>query len=104
MQTSHLAIGLASDGVTVTSVTDLVTGKKIKDTDKCIVVLDSFITDGGDGYDAGLFQKPIKEFNDLNLEPTVVLLTIYEIWGELFLWEKLRYLRLSLKRHDNSIR
>ena len=74
LQTSHLAIGLASDGVTVTSVTDLVTGKKIKDTDKCIVVLDSFITDGGDGYDAGLFQKPIKEFNDLNLEPTVVFI------------------------------
>ena len=73
MQTSHLAIGLASDGVTVTSVTDLVTGKKIKDTDKCIVVLDSFITDGGDGYDAGLFQKPIKEFIDYlrNLGGTV---------------------------------
>lgn len=52
----------------------MVTGKKIKDTDKCIVVLDSFITDGGDGYDAGLFQKPIKEFNDLNLEPTVVFI------------------------------
>lgn len=37
-------------------------------------MLDSFITDGGDGYDAGLFQKPIKEFNDLNLEPTVVFI------------------------------
>lgn len=74
LQTSHLALDLASDGVTVTSVTDLITGKKIKDTGKCIVVLDSFITDGGDGYDAGLFQKPVKEFNDLNLEPTVVFI------------------------------
>ena len=36
---------------------------------------------GGDGYDAGLFQKPIKEFNDLNLEPTVVFIDYLRNFG-----------------------
>lgn len=34
-------------------------GKEIGDSDECVVVLDSYVADGSDGYDASLFTRPI---------------------------------------------
>lgn len=41
-----------------------VNGRPIHDNDPCIVVLDTYITTGGDGYDASLFSDKIEEMDD----------------------------------------
>ena len=55
LQTSYLKLHLNSKG-NVETITDCRTNKIIRDNDKCIVVLDAFITSGGDGYDSKLFS------------------------------------------------
>lgn len=48
---------------------------EIKDDDQCIVTLDTFITTGGDGYDASLFKGyEVKEFNAAQYETTKVFI------------------------------
>ena len=61
-------------------------GEKIKDTDKCIVVLDSF-TDGGDGYDAGLFQNQLKNLMIWIFWTDCCFIDYLRNLGELFLWK-----------------
>ena len=74
LQTSYLKLHLNSKG-NVETITDCRTNKIIRDDDKCIVVLDAFITSGGDGYDSKLFSGyEIGDFNSQNLETTVAFI------------------------------
>lgn len=81
LQTSNLGLEMTPEGH-IHAIIDLKTGKKIKDGTKCIVVLDSFITNGGDGYDETLFSKPIDGFNVQSLEPTVVFIDYLRNLGQ----------------------
>lgn len=75
LQSSNLTIRLKDnkvDGIVYTK-----DGKSVEigDDTPCVVTLDSFITNGGDGYDATLFRGyEIQEFNNLNLETTTALI------------------------------
>ena len=82
----------------INTITDLTTGKDIKEGTKCIVVLDAFITTGGDGYDAGLFCKPIDEFNRKNLEPTVVFIDYLRNLGQSVSTKKAPLPKVSTKK------
>ena len=74
LQTSYLKLHLNSKG-NVETITDCRTNKIIRDNDKCIVVLDAFITSGGDGYDSKLFSGyEIGNFNSQNLETTMAFI------------------------------
>lgn len=42
----------------------------IEDEEECIVVLDDYITDGGDQYDSSLFVRPVLSFNEKNFVTT----------------------------------
>ena len=47
------------------------TDTEIEDNTPCVVTLDAFITDGGDGYDASLFKGyEIPEFDNLGIIST----------------------------------
>ena len=74
LQTSYLKLHLNSKG-NVETITDCRTNKIIRDDDKCIVVLDAFITSGGDGYDSKLFSGyEIGDFNNQKLETTTAFI------------------------------
>lgn len=74
LQTSNLKLKLDKTG-RIKSVISMPTGKKLNGSTKYIVVLDSFITTGGDGYSKSLFEDcEIKEFNDQHKETTEVFI------------------------------
>ena len=75
LQTSYLEISLQSD--TITSISYIKDKQKIiiDDNTPCIVVLDSFITNGGDGYDESVFSGyEIEAFNMKEYETTSVFI------------------------------
>lgn len=57
LQTAHITMHVTSDNVV-----DRVwaNGKEILPDDKCIVVVDSYIADGSDGFDSALFKQPVE--------------------------------------------
>lgn len=70
LQTSYLNIYLKGDSV---SHVEYILDKKITriaEDDECIVVLDDYITDGGDQYDSSLFTRPVTFFNDKQMITT----------------------------------
>ena len=74
LQTSNLKLTLDKDG-NIKSINFLPSGKRLNDSTKYVVVLDSFITTGGDGYSESLFKGcEIKEFNTQHLETTEVFI------------------------------
>ena len=74
LQMSYLKLHLNSKG-NIETITDCRTNKIIRDEDKCIVVLDAFITSGGDGYDSKLFSgHEIGDFNNQKLETTTAFI------------------------------
>lgn len=81
LQTSNLSFIINTRGK-IEKIIDLATGEEIRKTTKCIVVLDSFITTGGDGYKARLFRRPIHDFNTQNLEPTEVFIDYLRNLGQ----------------------
>lgn len=81
LQTSNLSFTLSSEGK-IKKIIDPATGEEIGKKSKCIVVLDSFITTGGDGYEARLFRRPIHDFNIQNLEPTEVFIDYLRNLGQ----------------------
>lgn len=82
LQTSGLKFKLDKDGF-INKITDISTKKEIKKSSKCVVVLDSFITTGGDGYDKGLFtNNEIKEFNSLKKEVTEAFINYLRELGD----------------------
>lgn len=70
LQACHLIVHM--DGNSVRAV-EYVTGGEsriIEDEEECIVVLDDYITDGGDQYDSSLFVRPVLSFNEKNFVTT----------------------------------
>lgn len=82
LQTSGLQLRLDKDGI-INKITDVKTGKEIKKSSKCVVVLASYITTGGDKYDKSLFiGNEIKEFNSLGYDVTEVFIDYLKGLGE----------------------
>ena len=74
LQSSYLELSLNDEGQ-IKEIRDTSTGQLVNDEDNCVVVLDAFITSGGDGYNSALFSGyEIPEFNNRKLETTVVLI------------------------------
>lgn len=61
LQTSDISMKLNKEGQIIEV---SVNGKPINDNDSCIVVLDTYITTGGDGYDKSLFSDKLEEMDD----------------------------------------
>lgn len=71
LQSSDLTLTLNGDKIEKIVYTRDGLKIEIKDDTPCVVTLDAFITDGGDGYDASLFKGyEISEFCDLDIITT----------------------------------
>jgi 2',3'-cyclic-nucleotide 2'-phosphodiesterase (5'-nucleotidase family) len=66
--------------------------KEISPTDRCIVVLDNYIADGSDGYDASLFAHPLETIGITTKLFTAYLRTLPEI--------SLKKAPLPIVKHD----
>lgn len=72
LQTSHLTLLLDQDNRISRIYKD---DKEITDQAECVVVLDKYITSGGDGYDKTLFEgNAIRAFNQRKIETTAAFI------------------------------
>ena len=71
LQSSDLTLTLSGNKIEKIVYTRDGQKTEIEDNTPCVVTLDAFITDGGDGYDASLFKGyEIPEFDNLGIIST----------------------------------